>query len=915
MIIKSIKAKGFKGLRNLVGSGELSVDLSGLRGMVGISGTNGTGKTTFLELLHPYRLMVSRATESLKNQVFLTDSHKDLEFQFGEDAFRSLVKINSRTGKNEAFLWRNGENLVPNGNCDIYDSLVNKFCGPPELFFSSAFCAQKGERARRITELTKGEKKGLFIGYLGHDRLEVFKNLSGKLSGILANKTQELFREIDRLSALIGTASVQDLEQAILGDMETAGNFERRIQAFEEQIGIHQHTINHLNVRDAEERAKELQQQSLRAEIARLAGRVDMDRHKIKDMGIEQAQIRLNSEDTEGIGNKIARARQLIEELESDQVVVTEARRKLVVNRDEREADLRKLEDEKLGRDSKKEEMRKEIARLTDSVRNSGKKIENLESEKKLVRSGMGDADGWKKQYDQLDLKVKDLQSQETVAKARREEKKNLLVQIGEELKSFSLRYVEAMKLDSQIKSLEDLAGELKQRPAECKIDACPFISYNLERANRIPGLKAEYEQKYGSVQDEEKYITKKKEDVNASLDVVEKGLTKISADLYKLSEERDVLRDMLNRSSVLEESLRGLDVMISQLTVNIELDKKIIAHQTEEREAIQIDGQLGQRIHFLKGEVLNIKDQLVYEENRLTAILTEIRKQNKDLSEFQERKQRAELAVEKIRGLEESIALLQKSVEDGEKLVEARTKEAEAIIIDRTFAQSILNVEKEKRAMEFDLAGIRQQAQDLNVKIAQGRERMAVVKDNARRKTEIETRISMLSAHQRDWSAIQSFCGPDKIQALEIDAAAPIVTQTANDLLRSCFGDQFSIRFQTVKDGKEVFDILVYDQNVGEEKNLKDISGGEEVWILKALRLALVLLTKEKSGREYLTLYGDEEDGKLALENRLAYLDMYKRMLKLGNFQACFLVSHTPELIEACDHKMYFRRGGIDIR
>ena len=298
-----------------------------------------------------------------------------------------------------------------------------------------------------------------------------------------------------------------------------------------------------------------------------------------------------------------------------------------------------------------------------------------------------------------------------------------------------------------------------------------------------------------------------------------------------------------------------------------------------------------------------------------MTAILTEIRKQNKDLSEFQERKQRAELAVEKIRGLEESVALLQKSVEDGEKLVEARTKEAEAIIIDRTFAQSILNVEKEKRAMEFDLAGIRQQAQDLNVKIAQSRERMAVVKDNARRKTEIETRISMLSTHQRDWSSIQSFCGPDKIQALEIDAAAPIVTQTANDLLRSCFGDQFSIRFQTVKDGKEVFDILVYDQTVGEEKNLKDISGGEEVWILKALRLALVLLTKEKSGRVYLTLFGDEEDGKLALENRLAYLEMYRRMLNLGNFQTCFLVSHTPELIEACDRKMYFRRGGIDIR
>ena len=112
------------------------------------------------------------------------------------------------------------------------------------------------------------------------------------------------------------------------------------------------------------------------------------------------------------------------------------------------------------------------------------------------------------------------------------------------------------------------------------------------------------------------------------------------------------------------------------------------------------------------------------------------------------------------------------------------------------------------------------------------------------------------------NWRLLQRACSNDGIPALELDAAGPAVSRIANELLASTFGTRFQISFETTKMSKdskkqlETFDIRVYGEEG--EKRIEDLSGGQRVWIERAIQEAIAIYLSEKSGKEYLTSYAD---------------------------------------------------------
>ncbi|MDD5206488.1 MAG: hypothetical protein PHS17_13760 [Desulfobacterales bacterium] len=210
-------------------------------------------------------------------------------------------------------------------------------------------------------------------------------------------------------------------------------------------------------------------------------------------------------------------------------------------------------------------------------------------------------------------------------------------------------------------------------------------------------------------------------------------------------------------------------------------------------------------------------------------------------------------------------------------------------------------STEKEIGLLRADLSALEAQIRDLEEK--------------ERRLQEIQAKRTVIISEASEWEYLKDACSAKGLRALEIDSVAPTISAYANDLLSRTFGPLFQVRFRTQNDeGKEVLDILVIRDD-GTETLLENLSGGEKVWLLKALRLSMMLVSKEKSGRAYASLFCDEEDGPLSSENAVHFINLYRSCMTAAKMETCFYISHRPEAIAMADYTLQFNGKGIEIQ
>jgi DNA repair protein SbcC/Rad50 len=182
-------------------------------------------------------------------------------------------------------------------------------------------------------------------------------------------------------------------------------------------------------------------------------------------------------------------------------------------------------------------------------------------------------------------------------------------------------------------------------------------------------------------------------------------------------------------------------------------------------------------------------------------------------------------------------------------------------------------------------------------------------------RKKNLTADRDTLANEMAQWARIKADCGKDGLRALEIDCVAPAITSFGNRLLHSTFGPMYSVKFQTIdpETGREVLNILVIKED-GTEVLLENLSGGQRVWVLKALRLAMTLLSKERSGCNFLSFMADEEDGALDIKNARQFVELYRSAMVEGGFERCIFISHKPECVAMADHVIELGHGGATI-
>ena len=177
----------------------------------------------------------------------------------------------------------------------------------------------------------------------------------------------------------------------------------------------------------------------------------------------------------------------------------------------------------------------------------------------------------------------------------------------------------------------------------------------------------------------------------------------------------------------------------------------------------------------------------------------------------------------------------------------------------------------------------------------------------------QIKTERTYILQEESEWTFLQNAC--PALRIYEIDGVVPLITGDANKLLSQTFGSRFAVDIKTQDDeGNEIFKIIVL-RNDGSDCMLKNLSGGEKIPVLKALSLALTLISKEKSDKNILTAFADEEDGALDIENAINFVKLYRSFMSQGGFESVYFISHRPEAIAMADHRISLNENGVIIQ
>ena len=245
---------------------------------------------------------------------------------------------------------------------------------------------------------------------------------------------------------------------------------------------------------------------------------------------------------------------------------------------------------------------------------------------------------------------------------------------------------------------------------------------------------------------------------------------------------------------------------------------------------------------------------------------------------------------------LENEIGNESKNAEDYKELIEALPKTDEN------------ELKKEVEHLEESISNLKLEEAKAQTRREQAERMLSEAKLNLEEYENLSGKLKEMTKEICEWALIERATGKDGIQALELDALAPSISKIASSLLTAS-GNEGIISIKTLRiAGKgskqhaiEDFSII-YTNGNGEEQEISTLSGGEAVWIRKAIYDAFELIRTQNTGIQYRTVMLDEADGALDPESRLRYMRMINAAHKESGRYQTIIVTHSLELQDMVD-------------
>lgn len=859
----SLRLKGLTRYRE-----PLELDLSTIPpGLVAIVGGNGEGKTTLMDALGPVPLYRRFSTRpgALKDGCGDRDTQVDLSLAYRGRTYRLLVNVDPQAaggaGKQEAYLFEDGVPMTQNGRVSDYDEAIAAVFPPREVFLASAFGAQS--KAGSFLSLDMKGRKDLFAELLGLGHLQTLaeRSAAGRrpLDAIAADLERDAARLLeDEASAVHLRAEAGLFANALREALVNEGALEQMHLAALTRAQAAAALLDQLAeaCRQAEARVSGLERtaaaawaeasdltRSITASESTAAGETEA-RERAGLLAAAVADQRSAESEWRTANQRVVTAERGVADLGSS---IARARSDI----DRASATIAASATARSNIASLRDQIAK-FAGVRDRITALDRAIREAEP---LVRMRLRDADA--------EVGAGDIIIRETaIAIAAAEAAEKLIggVPCGGR---------RALVFGSEAD--EDLGDGSR---VDC--GTCQFLSSAQAGAATLPALrakqdaartrKAEGEEKRQLARDENELLDKQRSELaQAQRESVE--LARLEADLAR-NEALATGADAAETARA--EATRRADALAADLAA---CETEAAAARSAEADTITRGATLAARARELTGADVRLREL-----EAALARLPLLRNQKAAAEQraFMAERERDQVVVPPPPEAQRSV-----SSAAAEEVNEA----AERLAVARTASRSAGDAAQHAKG------------------------RLAQLGDLTARSAALATRRDGVARRRSGFVLLEAALGRNGIQALEIDAAGPEVSTLCNELLEACFGSRFTLSLRTIQEAekgrvqKEVFDLAIHDGLRGGGPRTHDwLSGGEQVLVNEALRLALSIFNARRHGAMFETLFRDEADTGLSENLRPLFPLMLRKAMELGGFRNLYFITHAREAWEQAD-------------
>jgi exonuclease SbcC len=538
---------------------------------------------------------------------------------------------------------------------------------------------------------------------------------------------------------------------------------------------------------------------------------------------------------------------------------------------------------------NRKTEIEKSLLQSETSVKEKQSELDKIIEKGKAAREKLNEAQ--ERFNAEKERGIKEFELQEDVTKLEVEisgiEKEILINQRAAEKRA------ENEKIIAQYEDLQKvLADEQKKRAAINEANNAKMSEY-LQK-------KAEFDAKKGEIQH---YI-----------------------DSFKV-EKNSVEKDILSAENEIKFKERDLAEISDTCPT---CGQKLPAEKIEELNAKRKEAESAVKV--LEDKISENKQKLNETEKKITELATELselafsepakpvqdvfdstieNKANAELQTIDINKAKSELETAKTSAIRNEGLTVQ--ISDKKKLLEnanVMLRENQAKRNDKAgkeLAEAQTNLDEVTR----EYTALKEKIAALNATIEADKKTLAEIAESEKELEKVKKDSEKARIEATEWELVSKAFGKDGIQALELDALAPGISETANRILKSGYGDRFSISIETTRIGgsgkktKQIEDFKIMVNDNGDVTTLENKSGGESVWIKRAIYDAFAVIRRRNTGFAFLTCFQDETDGALDASAKTAYCRMLEASHDAAKLRHTIIITHSNEVKAMIEQKI----------